>query len=94
MTLVRKKLHETESQNQRYHADLVAAETRADRLRSNTVLAMQARASEDKKESRAEDVEESKPEAPPPSPPVSGLVNWWEFSTILIPWAWLSLTRP
>ena len=81
--LVRKKLHETESQNKRYHADLVAAETRADRLRSSTVLAMQARASQEKTEPKAEEVEEAKPETPP-SPPVSGSVNWWEFSTILI----------
>ena len=71
ITLVRKKLHETESQNKRYHADLVAAETRADRLRSSTVLAMQARASDDKKELKGEEVEEPKPEAPP-SPLVSG----------------------
>jgi E3 ubiquitin-protein ligase BRE1 len=75
ISLMRKKLHDTESQSKRYHADLVAAETRADRLRSSTVLAMQARASEGKKESKAEDVEEPKPEAPP-SPPVSGPVNW------------------
>jgi hypothetical protein len=86
ITLVRKKLHETESQNKKYHAELVAAETRADRLRSSTVLAMQARVSEDKKEPKGEEIEEPKPEAPP-SPPVSGSANWWEFLTILIPWA-------
>ena len=72
---VRKRLHETESQSRKYHADLVAAETRADRLRSSTVLAMQTRVSEEKKEPKAEEVEEPKPQASP-SPPVSGSVNW------------------
>jgi E3 ubiquitin-protein ligase BRE1 len=83
---MRKKLHESESQKKQYHADLVAAESRADRLRSSTVLAMQARSSETKKESGAEEAEESKPEAPT-SPPVSGLVKWSFSSTMLIPWA-------
>jgi len=83
---MRKKLHESESQKKQYHADLVAAESRADRLRSSTVLAMQGRSSETKKES-AEEAEESKPEAPT-SPPVSGLVKWsFSSSTMLIPWA-------
>jgi hypothetical protein len=36
---------------------------------------MQARAPEEKKEPKAEEVEELKPEASP-SPPVSGSVNW------------------
>lgn len=75
---MRNKLHDTEAQNKKYHEDLVAAEIRADRLRSGTVQAMQARSPPGTRESKSEEVEEPKSEAPA-SPPVSGLVNWCEL---------------
>ncbi|KIM91914.1 hypothetical protein PILCRDRAFT_809908 [Piloderma croceum F 1598] len=94
ITLVRKKLHETETQNKKYHAELVAAETRADRLRSSTVLAMQARASEDKKEPKGEETEEPKLVAPPspPQPQANGdsQVNVVDESDV---WQELAKTR-
>jgi len=68
---VRRKLRDSESKNEKYHADLVAAEIRADRLRSSTVQAMQARSAVAKQEAKAEEVEEAKPIASP-SPHVSG----------------------
>lgn len=72
MTLVRSKLRDSESKNTKYHADLVAAETRADRLRSGTVQAMQARLPATKSDTKAEEVEESKIAEAPPSPRVRG----------------------
>jgi hypothetical protein len=76
---MRRKLHETESQNEKLHSDLIAAEIRVDRLQSPTVLAMQAHAAVEKEEPKSEEkVEEPEQKLPSP-PPVSGLVNWWEL---------------
>lgn len=72
MLLVQNRLRDSESRNIKYHADLVAAETRADRLRSSTVQAMQARSPAAKPEVKAEEVEEPKPAEVPPTPHVSG----------------------
>jgi hypothetical protein len=72
--LMRKKLRETEDMNDRLHSDLMAAEVRADRLQSPTVLAMQARAAVEREEPKGEEkVEEPEQKLPSP-PPVSGLV--------------------
>lgn len=78
MDLMRVKLRDSELQKEKYHAELVAAETRAARLQSGTVLAMQARVAVDKREPPAEVIEEPERQLPS-SPVVSGPVNWWEF---------------
>jgi hypothetical protein len=82
---MRVKLRDSVADNENLHSALVAAQGRADRLQSETVLAMQARAarkhSEVKEEEMAEDVPEPEEEESLPSPrEVSGLVNWWEFT--------------
>ncbi|RDB24923.1 E3 ubiquitin-protein ligase BRE1 [Hypsizygus marmoreus] len=60
------KLQETEAQKDEYHAALVAAENRFDRLRSKTVQAIQSRAVEKKPEVKEESTEE--PQRKPSSP--------------------------
>lgn len=88
-----------QAQNQQYHADLVAAETRADRLRSSTVQAMQARTSEKQQQSEAEEKSEAATPQAPASPPVSGLVSSCECKSWTIYFsnckltAWLNLRQ-
>lgn len=71
------KLQDYESQRDTYHAALIAAEARADRLKSSTVLAMQARVPTEQSEAIVKETEES--QRMPPSPAVSGLVDWCAF---------------
>lgn len=72
---MRARLKDSEEQKEKYHLALISAETRVDRLRSSTVLAMQSRVATDTHEMKSED----EPQRKPPSPAVSGPVNWWEF---------------
>ncbi|KZP34223.1 BRE1-domain-containing protein [Athelia psychrophila] len=74
MSLVRKQLRASEEQNQQYRADLAAAETRADRLQSRTVQAIEARSPEEKQEQRMEESEERKSNssASPAPPQING----------------------
>jgi E3 ubiquitin-protein ligase BRE1 len=77
MDVMRAKLEDSEAQKEKFYTDLIAAEIRADRLRSETVLAMQARVAVEKQEPKTDEIEE--PQRKPSSPAVSGWVNWWEF---------------
>lgn len=79
VSLLHAKLHDTESQKEKYHERLVAAEKRVDRLQSKTVAAMNPH----KPAAKAE-VRDESPQETPSSPTVSGSVNWWEFWPILI----------
>ncbi|KAJ7178373.1 hypothetical protein C8R43DRAFT_455971 [Mycena crocata] len=72
------KLRESEAQKYRYHEQLLAAETAADRLRSKTVLAIKPRSETVTAESPGETTEEIKPS----SPVVSGLVNYRPHPTL------------
>jgi E3 ubiquitin-protein ligase BRE1 len=97
MDLMRVKLRDSVAEKESLHTALVAAQTRADRLQSETVLAMQARAAVRKREAEQQKgeqqqepkEEESSSEEPqrklPSSPEVSGLgqPNWWEFFFVL-----------
>ncbi|KAF7977744.1 hypothetical protein HWV62_2826 [Athelia sp. TMB] len=69
ISLVRKQLRVSEEQNQQYRVDLAAAETRADRLRSKTVQALQARSPEEKQDSKMEESDERKSKSPFSPPP-------------------------
>lgn len=70
---MRKRLQEVEADKARCEEQLSAAETRIDRLKSSTVIAMQAQASSSPKEAPAmEDIQpgSGSPQAHSDSPPV------------------------
>jgi len=73
---MRAKLLDSVAERDSLHTALVAAQTLADRLQSETVLAIQTAAYKHAKK-------EEEPEEPerklPSSPEVSGPVNWWEL---------------
>ncbi len=69
-----------ESEKDKYHEQLVAAEKRIDRLQSKTVAALNPHSAGVK-----EEVKDESPRDTPSSPVVSGSVNWWEFRPFLIP---------
>jgi hypothetical protein len=82
LNLTRTMLRDTESYKEKLHSDLVAAEIRADRLQSATVLAMKTRTAAGKpglKDEEGQEVVEEPEETKPSSPAVSGPVNRWEF---------------
>lgn len=88
MDLMRTKLKDSESEKEKYHNALLAAETRADRLQSGTVSALQVR-KQDKQEPPEEKEKTEEPERKlSSSPAVSGLVNqlnWWELFSDPLP---------
>lgn len=91
MALMRSQLSETALHKDQYLFDLVAAESRMDRLQSKALPTTTYHSpkvdveqdQEDATEVIKEEEEEVKREKPS-SPSVSGLVNWWEFIPCLI----------
>jgi hypothetical protein len=80
--MMRVQLRDSAAERETLQIQLVAAENRASRLQSKTVLAMHTRAVV-KEEPKPEEIEELQRKTPS-SPAVSGPVNWWE-SSLLIP---------
>jgi hypothetical protein len=90
MALLRSKVSEIGGLKDKYLADLVAAESRVDRLQSKTIPVAQGSPKVNGDRDQAtpdlksiDEEEEAKCEKPL-SPLVSGLVNWWEFMSCLI----------
>jgi hypothetical protein len=85
---MRAHLQEIIDERDNLHAMLVSAQTRADRLESETVLKIQVRAAaaaaaqkEKEQPTKEKEEETEEPERRlPSSPEVSGPVNWWEFT--------------
>ncbi|KAJ7647129.1 BRE1 E3 ubiquitin ligase-domain-containing protein [Roridomyces roridus] len=90
MQLLNRKLRDSEDQKSRYHEQLLAAENAADRLRSNTVIAVKQRSEPVMPDSPHEGTEEQKKPSSPalPAPPPSanghtGLMHWDERQHLL-----------
>jgi E3 ubiquitin-protein ligase BRE1 len=90
LALVHSKLSEITEQKDKYLAELIAAESRVDRLQSKTIPVSQdsPKANGDRDQATPElksnDEEEEPKREKPLSPSVSGLANWWEFMSCLI----------
>ncbi|KAJ7772537.1 hypothetical protein DFH07DRAFT_734059 [Mycena maculata] len=82
MQVMHSRLRDSEDQKYRYHEQLLAAETAADRLRSKTVMAIKPRSASATAESPRESAEEQrKPSSPLPAPHLAvnghnGLIDW------------------
>jgi E3 ubiquitin-protein ligase BRE1 len=72
------ELHDIAAERDTLRTALQSAETRADRLQSKTVQAMQAKIVLEKQDVKQEESDESHRVLPSP-PEVSGPANWWEF---------------